>query len=518
MFKTILHSRLSYYCIVGFVFLFTLYQRDLTPINELKYYSIAIDSLANGDWFSFYFQGEAYSDKPPLYFWLIMLGLKLFNLKQSVVFVGLFSVLPAIGICEIFYQWSKTRLNQDARLAGIGITLTSGLFLGASAILRMDILMCFFIIIALYQGYLIFEKKASKQAAYLFWVAVFFALFTKGPVGLLMPILCVLVYGLVNKQLESLRLIFQIKPILVFLSLVATWFICVYLEAGGDYLYQLTIEQLVNRGVKGSAHPEPWYYYLISLFKISLPWSLLIVSTLAWGVKQKVYQDNLIKFFFTCIFSTLVLLSVSSSKLDIYLLPVLPFMSFGCILIIAKFKSKLFTSIHLAIINTLFLYLALTLILKPSLVLPSFIQKNDILGAALCLLFSVMICFYLLKQNKHYQSIQIISIGIILSLGVTAIKLPKYNQYIGIKNLAQRVSSLTESQPKSAIYIYDKKTQSIDVYLGKRLKRVESVEAVNHLPKGSLVLAKNRKNRFASKFQGLDYKIEELGGYAILIR
>ena len=47
--------------------------RDFTPSNELRYLSIANEALADGHIFAFYNHGLAYADKPPLYFWIVML-------------------------------------------------------------------------------------------------------------------------------------------------------------------------------------------------------------------------------------------------------------------------------------------------------------------------------------------------------------------------------------------------------------------------------------------------------------
>ncbi len=48
--------------------------RDYTPDNELRYLSIVDEALRNGDFFTFTNQGEIYADKPPFYFWLMMVG------------------------------------------------------------------------------------------------------------------------------------------------------------------------------------------------------------------------------------------------------------------------------------------------------------------------------------------------------------------------------------------------------------------------------------------------------------
>ena len=48
--------------------------RDFTPNNELKYLSIVDEAPRDGHFFTFFHQGELYADKPPLYFWLLMLS------------------------------------------------------------------------------------------------------------------------------------------------------------------------------------------------------------------------------------------------------------------------------------------------------------------------------------------------------------------------------------------------------------------------------------------------------------
>jgi 4-amino-4-deoxy-L-arabinose transferase-like glycosyltransferase len=70
----------------------------MTPGNELKYMSIVDNALKNGNYFVFYNQGVAYADKPPLYFWVIMLEKKIFGYYCEVG-IGLFSVIPAIVGC-----------------------------------------------------------------------------------------------------------------------------------------------------------------------------------------------------------------------------------------------------------------------------------------------------------------------------------------------------------------------------------------------------------------------------------
>ena len=78
--------------------------RDYTPANELRYLSIADEALRNGTFLTFYNHGQIYADKPPLYFWIIMLGKWIFG-AHHMWFLSLFSLLPAFIICRTIDRW-----------------------------------------------------------------------------------------------------------------------------------------------------------------------------------------------------------------------------------------------------------------------------------------------------------------------------------------------------------------------------------------------------------------------------
>ena len=60
-----------------------LLMRDYTPSNELRYLNIVDDAIESGNFFTFYDHGEPYADKPPLYFWVMMLLRKIAGSQTS---------------------------------------------------------------------------------------------------------------------------------------------------------------------------------------------------------------------------------------------------------------------------------------------------------------------------------------------------------------------------------------------------------------------------------------------------
>ena len=78
--------------------------RDYTPDNELRYLSIADEALRDGHFFTFYNQGIAYADKPPLYLWIVMLGKWMFG-NHYMWFLSLFSIVPTLVIVNTMDKW-----------------------------------------------------------------------------------------------------------------------------------------------------------------------------------------------------------------------------------------------------------------------------------------------------------------------------------------------------------------------------------------------------------------------------
>ena len=137
--------------------------RDFTPSNELRYLSIANEALADGHIFAFYNHGLAYADKPPLYFWIVMLCRLLFG-HHSCLALSMFSLIPAFVITGIMDKWVMKGKSAMDRMALAGMTLTCVMFLGTMIVLRMDMLMCMFIVLALWTFYRMYTREVARKS------------------------------------------------------------------------------------------------------------------------------------------------------------------------------------------------------------------------------------------------------------------------------------------------------------------------------------------------------------------
>lgn len=174
--------------------------RDFTPENELRYLCIADESLANGNFFAFTNNGVPYADKPPLYLWLVMLC-RLVCGSHQMWLLSLLSLIPAFISVGVMNSMSGKELSQRGLTVASSMLLTTAYFLAMSVTLRMDMLMTMFILLAIRSYVRIHESQGNAgKERLLFPLWIFLAVFSKGPIGILVPLVTTLTFGLLEKD------------------------------------------------------------------------------------------------------------------------------------------------------------------------------------------------------------------------------------------------------------------------------------------------------------------------------
>ena len=143
----------------------TMLLRDFTLMNELRYLSIVDEALRNGNIFTFTNQGVIYTDKPPLYFWLMMLGKALLG-GHRMWFLSLLSFIPALVTLITMTKWIRKENGVNERFPLL-MLMTGGFFLVFTVYIRMDMLMVMFITLSLYTFYKIYKQEHRKRDLYL---------------------------------------------------------------------------------------------------------------------------------------------------------------------------------------------------------------------------------------------------------------------------------------------------------------------------------------------------------------
>lgn len=495
--------------------------RDYTPSNELRYLSIVDEALRNGNFWTFTNQGVPYADKPPLYFWLLMLGKWLLG-NHSMWFLSLFSLLPALAIARVMDGWVSGEVTEENRFTGQLMLMSCGLFTGLAVILRMDMLMCLFIVLALRTFYRMLQGEGNgRWNAVLFPVYVFMAVFSKGPVGLLVPLLSTLVFLLTTGRGKTFGRYWGGKTWGILLLLCAVWFGGVYLEAGPAYLDNLLFNQTVNRAVNSFHHEEPFYYYFITVWYSLAPWSLLLVGVIVAGFCRKLIRTELERFFATVVLTTFVMLACISSKIAVYLAPAFPFFVYLAVLLLSRFRWNRWLAFSVALPAGALGVAAPVLVVLGRLKETAFLGQPLFYAAAGVLTLSGLgALFFLYRKKALTKAIRLMAIGVFVAVFTGGWALPSINSRMGFADVCREAQSLFTKHGASGYLTYRiSRPEAMDVFLHQDVRSITSLGMLTNHYRGKILMlpaADVEKSSLVREFM-VGKEKQTVGSYLVVV-
>ncbi len=308
--------------------------RDPWPADEPRFALIARDMVRTGQWLVPMVGGDLYQDKPPVFFWLIALCLKLTG-SLRVAFL-LPSLLATVGSVVLVYDLGRRLWNRETGLAaGMALLLTIQ-FVWQGRQAQIDALECFWITLGLY-GLLRHLLLGPAWGWYaLGWAASGLGVITKG-VGFL-PLLVLIPYAVVRAPRWQPRPVqaggwrWALGP-LAFLAAVSIWLVPMLLLAASDpkvaaYRDEILFQQTVDRYATAWHHKEPFWFFIVNV--IPVLW-LPLTALLPWTVPRwrQALREADLRVLLLLSWSVLVVVffSMSAGKRGVYVLPAVPAMA-----------------------------------------------------------------------------------------------------------------------------------------------------------------------------------------------
>lgn len=457
--------------------------RDYSPANELRYLNIVDEAISNGNVFAFTNQGEAYADKPPFYFWLMMLC-KLICGGHNMLALSLLSFIPACVMIAVMDRWLCTafpeRFSVRKRVAAALMLATSGLYLGMSVFLRMDMLMCMWIVLAMWTFWKMDNGIGNvRTQRWLLPIFIFMALFTKGPVGLLVPPLAIVVYLLFQRRGKDIFKYLGIRTWAVIAALCAFWFAGVFIDGGKDYLNNLLFHQTVGRAVNSFHHKAPVWFYIGMIWAVLAPWCLAVIPStvrglLKGGNEEHTESTGYEKLFTLTVFSTFVMLSCFSSKLAIYLAPVFPFAVYLFPAVRERNKWDGWSTLSLFIPSVLFTLIGVILAVVsvvcsifssvPEFLNYPFLASKSIFAGGLVLAAGGLVSQVQMTRFKGEweRPVSTISVSMLVAMFFISLNMSSINDYVGYGNMCKLVP---EEGEVYTLGVY--RPENMDVYIGR---------------------------------------------------
>jgi 4-amino-4-deoxy-L-arabinose transferase-like glycosyltransferase len=285
--------------------------------DEARYAEIAREMLQSGNLLVPHLNYVAYVEKPPLLYWLTTISFWIFGISEFAARLPV--ALSAIAGILATYVFALRAFGRRHAILAAAILATTPLFALMAQVLTTDMTLTALVTIATFALYL--HWLEGGRWCWIAYAAMGLAVMTKGPVGVALPILSMLIWLALKRELRGAIAKFHVVPGLLLTTLIAApWFVMMTIREPGFADFYFVGEHLRRVFETDYSHAEAFYFYIPVLAIGLLPWTLL-VPFLTW---REAPSNPARSFCLVAAGVTLVAFSCASAKLIPYILPAVP--------------------------------------------------------------------------------------------------------------------------------------------------------------------------------------------------
>lgn len=214
---------------------------------------------------------EPYREKPAPFYWLVSLAYRLGGVEESSA--RAVSAVGGFTIVLLLYFFMLPRAGVDGALAAGWLLATTAGWFGLSRFVNLDMTLSACAAAGVLAGLKWLDDPAPSARPLAPYVAAGAATLVKGPVGAVLVGGPLFLAWLVRSPRPSLRQLGLVRGTLVYAAIVALlWVPIAVLDT--SYLAGFTSTNL-RRFSTNAPHAEPFWYYLVWLPVLLLPWTVL---------------------------------------------------------------------------------------------------------------------------------------------------------------------------------------------------------------------------------------------------
>lgn len=450
--------------------------------QEGRWSEVAREMRLSGNYFWPTINGKVYFDKPLLTYWL-MVGASHLTGDVSEVAARLPSAAAGLlGVALVMMVGGQLYDRRSAVVAGIILTTSYG-YIFFSRLASADIETLAGVLGAL-AIYIYWANQPKSWWVVGLWIIMAVTSLTKGLLGFVLPLLVIGVDSLLQERWQGFKLGFLRGPLgqrmkwlivhnqwfftyktLIGVGLAALIYFIPFVIAqatmdSGVGLQKVFLENVV-RFFAPFDHKGPVYLYFYAVFFLMAPWSAFLPAALVhMHCKLQSKSDRFTLIYFWTIF---VFFTLSSSRRDYYLLPILPAAAILVARLLSTRWAELSPSVRkltivgflMASVPTVVAGLAVVL---PAAIQPSFVRQfpelpNPTIFTIFWALMLVTFVYALLRLRTPRMIVSISVISYLIFFYVFVFAFPAAEAFRGEKTFAQQVrTELKDDFTSLAIY------------------------------------------------------------------
>lgn len=384
------HTALCVFLLAAFTFLPWLGLSLFNTKGEPREAIVAVTMLASGDWTLPVSFGADIPYKPPFFAWCIAVVSSVLGGHVTEYTSRLPSAIAVIAMVMALYGFVRRGEQQRPGLAACAAIMTMGFVevWRAGMACRVDMVLTAAMVGAMINLYSYMQRGAKGLP----WIAIplmSIAVLTKGPVGMVLPLMCAWIYYVLACGLRKWwRITWRLFLAgIASLILPALWYWKAAMQ-GGDEFLDLIIEENVNRMTGsmgyGSHENGVWYNFMtmaVGLLPVTVgcilalwavKWRRTSVKEMKSGLDRHLSLHPSRVYAGVCALTVFLFYCIPTSKRSVYLLPVYPMVAYLITvwldsLITSTRRGKLYAGVYMRIILFAGIAVGLAMVASPIL-------------------------------------------------------------------------------------------------------------------------------------------------------
>ena len=291
--------------------------------NEAFYAQTPREMMEAGDYVTPSFNFQLRMNKPVLSYWNVAASYRMFGVSEWSERLPI--AAGAIVIIAIAFGLGRLIGGAFAGLLAATVLATSPrlLLLARRIIIDIHITMWTGLILLCFA---LAETRPERRRLYLclMYVAAGFGVLTKGPVAVFLPAVTFFMYLASQKRLGDLRDMMLPTGALISLAIAMPWYYLLYREYGWEYIGSFIFGENLGRYAEAIGEQSRGvFFYLPVMLADLFPWSFMIPLALWWALRDE-RQHRVARLMVVWIAVIVAFFSLSGTKEDLYILPIVP--------------------------------------------------------------------------------------------------------------------------------------------------------------------------------------------------
>src|SRR3989441_1552366 len=298
----------------------------LTDRDEGSNAEAAREMVASGDWITPTLNGAPRFAKPILLYWLISGSYLAFGVSEFTA--RLPSALFGTLLVLMQYAFATRMFGPTVGLRAALMLLLNFEVLALGRMVLTDMVLVFFATLSIFSFFLAMQGEGRAKRWYWgFYIGMALATLTKGPVGVLVPLLAVIPYLLLTGRWRDVARECRLLPgTAVFLLIAAPWYVAIALLHGAGYAESARGDTLTRFFSVIGGHGGTILFYIPILFLGFFPWSGFLPAALVQALRER-DEDPQRAVQFLCavwVLGVFIFFTLSSTRLPHYIAPLFP--------------------------------------------------------------------------------------------------------------------------------------------------------------------------------------------------